>query len=150
MKKKIAIIAALLALAVTGLTVSAQTATTTVRYKADPSYMVTIPTQVEIPFNQLTWNYGTISIDKLLLDEGQSIQIKLDSNGKLKNQENPNSVIPYQVLSNGEPFISQKYTTAGVETPLTISILQKDWDQAAGGTYTASVIFDISIVSLDQ
>lgn len=150
MKKKITVIAVFLMLVISGATVSADSSTATVRYHVDPSYMVTIPMEVTIPFNQLNWNYGKIRIDELLLDESQCIQVKMLSDGKLKNQENQNSVIPYRVLTNQKPFTSQKYIKAGEETPLTISILQEDWDQAAGGTYTASITFEISIETQNQ
>ncbi len=150
MKKKIIVIAAFLMLVISGITVSADSSTTKVHYRVDPSYMVTIPTEVTIPFNQLNWGYGKIRIEELLLDEGQCIQVRMLSDGTLKNQEDQNAIIPYQILTDQKPFISQKYSKAGEETPLTISILQEDWDQAKGGTYSASVIFDISIVPQNQ
>lgn len=150
MKKKITVIAALLVLAIACVTVSADSSTMKVHYRIDPSYMVTIPTDVTIPFNQSDWDYGKIRIEELLLDENQCIQVKLLSDGKLKNQEDQNMVIPYQILTDQKAFISQKYSKAGEETSLTISVLQEDWDQAAGGNYSASVIFDISIVSQNQ
>ena len=124
MKMKRFMMAALLVLAVSGMSLSPKALKeTSVTYQVDPSYEVVIPTDVAIPF-----------------------LVEINSGGALVNDENPNATIPYQILCDGKPFTGQKYTKAGEETKLEISIRKEDWNKAAGGTYRTAVTFRISYV----
>lgn len=145
MRKMIAMAGALLLLTMPAVTASAGSKTT-VSYTVDPVYLVTIPTNTLVPFNQLEYDYGKIVVEKALLEEDKCIEVSMDSEGFLVNQENPDSVIPYRILADGSPFTNQRYTQTGEETQLTISIQQEDWNKAAGGAYKTAVTFNISYV----
>ena len=147
MKMKRFMMAALLVLAVSGMSLSPKALKeTSVTYQVDPSYEVVIPTDVAIPFLAEEVSYGKILIQEAILEENKCILVEINSGGALVNDENPNATIPYQILCDGKPFTGQKYTKAGEETKLEISIRKEDWNKAAGGTYRTAVTFRISYV----
>ena len=147
MKKKGLIVAVLLALAVFGTSVSANAQNNiSVTYQVDPSYEVVIPSDTNIPFLAEKTSYGTIQIKEAVLEEDKCILVEMDSSGVLVNEEYPDSRIPYRILNGEVPFTSQKYTKAGEETKLDISIKKGDWEKAMGGTYKTAITFTISYV----
>lgn len=148
MKKMIAMAVTLFLLAIPAVTVSAGSKTT-VSYTADPVYLVTIPTNTLVPFNALEYDYGKIIVEEALVEEDKCIEVRMDSEGFLVNQEDPDSMIPYKILADGSPFTNQRYTKTGEETQLTISIQQEDWNKATGGAYKTAVTFNISYVDKD-
>ncbi len=145
MKRRHIIPAALLLLMLPAVTASATAAgQTKVTYQIDPAYEVEIPTISTIPFQTLRCNYGKIIIRKALLEPDKCIRVTMDTDGLLKNQESPRATIPYQILEGNSPFDGHTYTKTGEETELTIAIAQEDWNRAASGEYSTSVIFHIS------
>ena len=84
MKKKRAVAGGLLL--VLGIAQSVSAGTTTVTYHVDPSYMVLVPANTTIPFNEESVNYGKIRIEEAQIEEGKCIQVELISDKKLKNQ----------------------------------------------------------------
>ena len=147
MKKKRLIVTVLLALVFFGIPVSAKASgNISVVYQVDPSYEVLIPTNAEIPFMAEKTTYGKIQIKEAVLEADKCILVEMNSSGALINEENPNAKIPYRILSDDKPFTSRKYTKAGEETKLDISINKGDWEKAAGGTYKTAITFTISYV----
>lgn len=84
MKKKRAVAGGLLL--VLGIAQSVSAETTTVTYHVDPSYMVLVPANTTIPFNEESVNYGKIRVEEAQIEEGKCIQVELISDKKLKNQ----------------------------------------------------------------
>lgn len=84
MKKKRAVAGGLLL--VLGIAQSVSAGTTTVTYHVDPSYMVLVPANTTIPFNEESVNYGKIRVEEAQIEEGKCIQVELISDKKLKNQ----------------------------------------------------------------
>ena len=84
MKKKRAVAGGLLR--VLGIAQSVSAETTTVTYHVDPSYMVLVPANTTIPFNEESVNYGKIRVEEAQIEEGKCIQVELISDKKLKNQ----------------------------------------------------------------
>ena len=84
MKKKRAVAGGLLL--VLGIAQSVSAGTTTVTYHVDPSYMVLVPANTTIPFNEESVNYGKICVEEAQIEEGKCIQVELISDKKLKNQ----------------------------------------------------------------
>lgn len=148
MKKKIAILGACMLLTLPAAIVSAgQSSTTSVSYKVDPAYEVTIPSHASVVYNQRETYFGKIRVEKAVLDENQCIKVTMASDGVLVNQKNSKDVIPYQILSDNKEFTGQTYTKTGQETDLMIRIGQDAWRQAAGGYYKTSISFTVSCVN---
>ena len=126
----------------------------TVTYHVDPAYQVTIPIDTGMQFNETETSYGEIVVEQAQIDEGKCIQVSLLSDLTLKNSNNTNAVIPYQILAQDEsgshPFTSAQYTKAGEETQLTIVIKKEDWKKAVAGEYADTVIFTISYVDKSE
>ena len=147
MKRKLAIAGAFLLMIVPAATVCAsQPNTTTVHYRVDPVYEVVIPSNATVPFQVSESTYGKIKVETAVLDENKCILVTMHSENVLSNQDYPKAKISYQILAGGKPFTEQTYTKAGEETTLTISIDQKDWNRAPGGTYKTAITFTISYV----
>ena len=114
MKKKRAVAGGLLL--VLGIAQSVSAGTTTVTYHVDPSYMVLVPANTTIPFNEESVNYGKIRVEEAQIEEGKCIQVELISDKKLKNQSGKEGEIPYEILADTTAFTKARYTTAGEET----------------------------------
>lgn len=123
---------------------------TTVGVNVDPSYTVTIPANTKVEFNETDAVYGTIRVETAQLDRDKCIKVTLNSDRKLKDKDDPDKVIPYEILSQENPFTAAYYTEAGEETPLTIAIKKENWNKAYAGTYADTVTFTVSYVSLDE
>lgn len=134
--------------AMTGTTSAA--GSTTVGVNVDPSYTVTIPANTKVEFNETDAVYGTIRVETAQLDRDKCIKVTLNSDRKLKEKDDPDKVIPYEILSQENPFTAAYYTEAGEETPLTIAITKENWNKAYAGTYADTVTFTVSYVSLDE
>ena len=128
MKKKRAVAGGLLL--VLGIAQSVSAGTTTVTYHVDPSYMVLVPANTTIPFNEESVNYGKIRIEEAQIEEGKCIQ----------------GEIPYEILADTTAFTKARYTTAGEETVLGITIDRESWKKAPSGSYADTVTFQISYV----
>ena len=150
MKKKRAVAGGLLL--VLGIAQSVSAGTTTVTYHVDPSYMVLVPANTTIPFNEESVNYGKIRIEEAQIEEGKCIQVELISDKKLKNQSGKEGEIPYEILADTTAFTKARYTTAlqtafaGEETVLGITIDRESWKKAPSGSYADTVTFQISYV----
>ena len=125
MKKKRAVAGGLLL--VLGIAQSVSAGTTTVTYHVDPSYMVLVPANTTIPFNEESVNYGKICVEEAQIEEGKCIQVELISDKKLKNQSGKEGEIPYEILADTTAFTKARYTTAGEETVLGITIDRESW-----------------------
>lgn len=132
MKKKRAVAGGLLL--VLGIAQSVSAGTTTVTYHVDPSYMVLVPANTTIPFNEESVNYGKIRIEEAQIEEGKCIQVELISDKKLKNQSGKEGEIPYEILADTTAFTKARYTTAGEETVLGITIDRESWKKAPSGS----------------
>lgn len=53
---------------------------------------------------------------------------------------------PYEILADTTAFTKARYTTAGEETVLGITIDRESWKKAPSGSYADTVIFQISYV----
>lgn len=119
---------------------------TTVSYTVMPSYMVTIPTGKSVTFHQNSTSYGKIVVEEAIMDENKCIQVSVQSDKKLKNTEDANQVIPYEITDNNAPFLLGQYTRTGEETELFLSVTSEEWNRAVSGNYTGNVSFTVSYV----
>lgn len=119
---------------------------TTISYTVDPAYLVMIPENITVKYNEETAPYGKIQVTEAQLDEGKCIRVTLDSDGNLDNQTDGKSVLPYKILADGQPFTFADYTETGEETDLTIAIAKEDWKKARSGSYMDTVTFTIAYI----
>ena len=74
-------------LLVLGIAQSVSAGTTTVTYHVDPSYMVLVPANTTIPFNEESVNYGKIRVEEAQIEEGKMHPGGADLGQKLKKSE---------------------------------------------------------------
>ena len=143
MRKKITGVIVLLLVMIPGITVCAGTRAT-VSYTVDPAYTVTIPKDTRLKYGEEITSYGKITVNEAQIDEDKCIRVTMDTDGRLKNQNDGKSELPYEILADGAPFTSADYTEVGQETPLDIVITKENWKKAKAGAYTSNVTFVIS------
>ena len=115
-----------------------------------PTYIVTIPADTTVAFNDLTTDFGTVELTQARLDPGKVVRVHLDSDYKLKNKADESKTILYDIVStdDGGTSGSLKNFDAQLEfesdaCPLTIKITQDDWNAAYAGKYSDTVTFNV-------
>lgn len=121
-----------------------KTTDTVISTSVKPTYTVTIPADVNVPFNAETTSFGQIKVDSAQIDPDKCIKVSLTTDGKLKNNVDETKVIPYTVKSGENAFTSATYLKAGDSTDLTINIATDDWNKAYAGEYSDTVTFEVS------
>lgn len=149
--KKLTVLAIVLILA-TSLSVTAFAAedarNTTITTSIAPAYTVTIPANTNVTFNTLSTLFGAIKLDTAQLEPGCAVQVALTASGTLKNRADAAKTIAYTIKDSAGAFTSAQYTAAGQETALTIDIAQAAWDAAFAGSYTDTVTFTVSYITV--
>lgn len=109
-----------------------------------PTYTVTIPADVTVPFNAETTSFGQIKVESAQIDPDKCIKVSLTTDGTLNNKADKTKVIPYTVKSGENAFTSATYLATGEYTDLTINITKADWNKAYAGDYEDTVTFEVS------
>ncbi|MCD8026388.1 MAG: hypothetical protein LUF33_05555 [Clostridiales bacterium] len=116
---------------------------TVITTSIDPTYLVSIPADTNITFNQTSTDFGKIELVSAQLDPGYYVQVSAAA-GELKNLANETQTIPYALNADGNAFTSEKYYTDGANTPLTIDITQEAWNEAYAGSYQETITFTVA------
>lgn len=114
----------------------------------EPDYVVTIPLNLEVPFNQEKTDFGAVTLTKAQLEPDKCIKVTVQCDNLLENKADANKTIPYTIYegkadATGDVFTTASYLTAGEKTDLTIGITQDDWNKAYAGKYEDTVTFQI-------
>ena len=113
-----------------------------------PAYIVTIPTNLKVPFNSVNTNFGAVTLTKAQLEPDKCVKVTLETDNLLDNKADAEKTIPYTINEGkadavGGVFTTASYLTAGDKTDLTVTITQDDWNKAYAGEYSDTVIFNI-------
>lgn len=132
----------------------AETKTTTVEFKVEPAYTVTIPATVTLDKVTDTGDYAkteTITAENVRLLEGQQVQVKLTGSFKLKTAADATYELPYTVKVDGSatPISSgDVVATFGTSTEKQTSTLSFEAENPQyAGDYSDQVTFTIEVVS---
>lgn len=122
-----------------------------------PSYIVTIPADTKVKFNDTQTDFGKVELTKAQLDPGKVVKVTVNSDGELNNAADDKKVIPYTVMAQyasgaeGEVYIPFKTAeqplemdTEGQKFALSIEIGEEDWNKAYAGSYSDTVTFNVS------
>ena len=123
-----------------------KTADVTVQTSIAPTYTVTIPANVTVPFNAETTTFGKIIVDAAQLEPDKCMNVALTTDGELNNTKDKSKIISYVIQSEDGAFTSATYLAAGEQTALSIHITKDDWNKAYAGTYTDTVTFEVSYI----
>lgn len=152
MKKALVfLISAALAMTVTAMPVSAADDDRNIRISTEiaPAYIVTIPTNTRVYYNVLDTDFGKVELTRAQLEPGKCVKVSLLTDSLLENNEDAEKVLPFGIRKGtaenggGQAFTSERYTSAGEFTDLTIHIEQDDWNRAYAGEYADTVTFQI-------
>ena len=114
-----------------------------------PTFTVTIPADTAVPFNALSTEFGSVTLESARLAPNKAVQVTVTSDYDLNNSVDNEAVIPYSLKTADETVdadYAATFTTAGEKVDLTINITQADWDAAAAGDYSDTVTFNIAYV----
>lgn len=151
MKKKIALAAAAMMIA-SAFAIPANAAednrNAVITTEIDPAYIVTIPSNLSVPFNSVNTDFGAVTLEKAQLEPNKCVKVTLISDNALDNKTDANKNIPYTIYEGtadnvGDVYTSAKYLVKGDKTDLTVGITQDDWNKAFAGEYEDTVTFQI-------
>ena len=148
----LAIVAAMLT--ATGITAFAVdypggTQDTEITTSVAPTFTVSIPADTAVPFNALSTEFGSVTLESARLAPNKAVQVTVTSDYNLNNSVDNTAVIPYSLKAGNDTLdadYAAAFTTAGEKVDLTINITQADWDAASAGDYSDTVTFNISYV----
>lgn len=122
-----------------------------------PTYIVTIPADTTVAFNDLTTDFGEVELTQARLDPGKQVVVTVDTDGELNNEADDSKIIPYLVTAQfatgevGEEYMpfdvndnELTFDTAGQAFAMEIQITEDDWNQAYAGSYSDTVTFNVS------
>ena len=148
MKKVFAVIltvALLMSLSVTAFAENTTGGDVDITTSIAPTYIVTIPADVNVQFNATETTFGTIEVVESQIHPNKCIKVALNSDGELNNAIDSSKVIPYVIMdSEGAAFTYATYLTEGDKTDLSIHITAEDWNAAYAGEYSDTVTFTVS------
>ena len=134
-----------------------QSGQTNVTLDIAPTYIVTIPADTTVTFNNTQTDFGRVELTQARLDPGKQVVVTVVTDGELNNAADAEKVIPYTVMaqyaSGAEggvylPFdvndSDLTFDTAGQAFAMTIEITEEDWNKAYAGSYGDTVLFNVS------
>ena len=120
-----------------------QSANAVISTEIAPAYIVTIPADTTVKFNDTETDFGAVELTKAQLEPNKVVKVTLTTDNKMENAADSEKVLPYAILNGEDEYTSAEYTTVGDKTELTISITEDDWNAAYAGEYSDTVTFDI-------
>ena len=114
-----------------------------------PTFTVTIPADTAVPFNALSTEFGSVTLESARLAPNKAVQVTVTSDYNLNNSIDDTVVIPYSLKAGNDTVdadFAAIFLNAGEKVDLTIDITQAAWDAAAAGDYSDTVTFNISYV----
>ena len=114
-----------------------------------PTFTVTIPADTAVPFNALSTEFGSVTLESARLAPNKAVQVTVTSDYSLNNSVDNTAVIPYSLKAGNDTVdadFAAMFLNTGEKVDLTIDITQAAWDAAAAGDYSDTVTFNISYV----
>jgi hypothetical protein len=134
-----------------------QSAQAEITTEIDPTYIVTIPADTKVKFNDTQTDFGKVELTQARLDPGKVVNVTIVTDGELNNATDAEKVIPYTVMAQyasgaeGEEYLPFKVSeqslqmdTEGQKFAMTIEISEDDWNKAYAGSYSDTVTFNVS------
>lgn len=124
----------------------------TVSTEIAPTFLVSVPADLKVPFSQEQTDLGAVCLDTAQLELDKCVKVSMVSDNLLKNQADPSVTIAYTITENNssEAFTSASYLKAGDKTDLIIGITKAEWEKAYAGVYSNTVTFQIAYTDIPQ
>lgn len=150
MKKRIALgVSVMMLLSLSAMPVSAaEEKEAVISTEVAPTYIVTVPASIKVPFNQEKTDFGAVKLESAQLEPDKCVKVTMQCDNLLKNKADTTKTIPFTIYegkadATGDVFTTASYLTAGDKTDLTIGITADDWHKAYAGEYEDTVTFQI-------
>lgn len=114
--------------------------------KADVDYVLSFPADVEIPWMTDTMGIGEVKAEKMLIEYNKTVKVSVTSENdyKLVNANDSQRTIEYALA--GQENINFLPGDYGKAFPLSISVTEAQWLQAAAGRHSDILTFTIEYV----
>lgn len=113
-----------------------------------PTYIVTIPADTTIAFNETSTHMGSIQASHMQIEPDKNVVV-LATTGKLENNTDKSKTIPYTLMSGTTAFSSIHLIDTLEKADLSIAIMENDWNNAFAGSYKGIITFMISYENRD-
>lgn len=150
MKKRIALgVSVMMLLSLSAMPVSAaEEKGAVISTEVAPTYIVTVPASIKVPFDQEKTDFGAVTLESAQLEPDKCVKVTMQCDNLLKNKADTTKTIPFTIYegkadATGDVFTTASYLTAGDKTDLTIGITADDWHKAYAGEYEDTVTFRI-------
>lgn len=144
-------VGALLTVSCAGLTASAveldmntPSGTTVVRTSCEPSYVVEIPADVQIPFGSVDTQIGVVRAKTMKIEANKAVYVTVESanDSVLADEQGDQPAIPY-ALSGAEEIVFDEVNDS-TEFALNVHVEQSEWDAAYAGSYADTLTFTVN------
>lgn len=134
------------------LTTEQKEGATQLSARKDASYIVVIPRQAQIAFDNTSTSIGSLVYEEGNLEPDSYVTVTLSNQTSLAHTIKDSYTIPFMICGEDKTtaFTSVIYdesTKTGTKTPLTAEITQADWEAAKAGSYQATLTFQISYMN---
>ena len=132
-----------------------QSGKVTISTEIAPAYIVTIPADTKVKFNDTVTDFGKIELTEARLEPGKVVAVDVYGDFEMKNSADESKTIFYDVIGYDDmdgtdipeySFIDSDYFTEvkGHSVRLRIEIDDKEWNNAPAGSYSDVLTFLIS------
>lgn len=114
--------------------------------KAEVDYVLSFPADVEIPWMTASMGIGEVKAEKMLIEPAKKVKVSVSSENdyKLVNSSDSKRTIEYALLGAEDiSFFPGEY---GKAIPLSVSVTEAQWLQAASGRHSDILTFTIEYV----
>ncbi len=114
--------------------------------KADVDYVLSFPADVEIPWMTASMGIGEVKAEKMLIEPAKKVKVSVSSENdyKLVNSSDSKRTIEYALLGAEDiSFFPGEY---GKAIPLSVSVTEAQWLQAASGRHSDILTFTIEYI----
>ena len=111
--------------------------------KAEVDYVLSFPADVEIPWMTDTMGIGEVKAEKMLIEPAKTVKVSVSSENdyKLVNASDSKRTIAYALMGAEDiSFFPGEY---GKAIPLSVSVTEAQWLQAASGRHSDILTFTI-------
>lgn len=118
--------------------------TTVIRTSCEPSYVVEIPADVQIPFGSVDTQIGVVRAKTMKIEANKAVYVTVESanNSVLADEQGDQPAIPY-ALSGAEEIVFDEVNDP-TEFALNVHVDQSEWDAAYAGSYADTLTFTVS------
>lgn len=123
---------------------------TTITTEIKPAYIVTIPVDTKVKFNEEKTEFGAVKLESAQLEPNKAIYVSVISDGKMENKADSTKTISYKVTDKDGAFDGCVLSKSGDAVELAVEISKDDWNSAYAGEYSDTLTFNVEYKTVTQ